>query len=378
MKKVLHVTRNLPPLVGGMEKLNFKILEALRSHFDVSVSGPTGSAVFHGLPNYVEFSARPLWLYSISSLLKTVGLAIKFKPHIVFCGSGAAILAGYFSARLSNASLICYLHGLDIIIDNKIYQWLFLPLIKKSDLIFVNSNHTKDLAIGVGIKASRIKIIPPGTMIPDMSQKDLLVREFRSKYEVGNAPFLLIAGRITARKGVAEFIRNVMPSIVAAHPELKLIVVGDEAVDAMKRSFGLKAAILSDVQNLGLEANVMLVGSVDDAMLSAALFGAEVLIFPVLNITNDIEGFGMVAIEAAAHGVPTAGFNVGGIPDAISDGVSGWLIKQNDYAQMIYVISERINNSKFHEITPDSCINFAAQFEWNNFSRKLNEHLQDI
>jgi len=377
-KKILIVTRNFPPLIGGMEKLNFNIFQSIKKNFNIIFAGPVGSSSFHGLEKYVEFSVRPLWKYIIHSLLKTLLIAIKEKPDIVFCGSGTSILAGYFSARVAKASLVCYLHGLDIVADSKIYRWFFLPLIKKSDLIFVNSNHTYKLAITAGIDSSCIRILYPGTELPDISNKVIASQRFRLRYDIGESPFILIAGRITARKGITEFITNVMPGIVETHPELQLIIIGDEARDAVKQSLGVKDNIVAAINKLDLSNNVKLLGLVDNAILSGAFFAAEMLIFPVLNVVNDVEGFGMVAIEAAAHGLPTVAFNVGGISDAISNNYSGWLVESGNYYQMSHIILEAYSPSYSGPVTLKSCVEFSKQFSWDFFGTKLNDYIKNL
>lgn len=377
-KKILLITRNFPPLMGGMEKLNFNIFRVLSSTYDVFVAGPEGSNKYHKLNVYTEFPVKPLWRYVVFSLFKSICLALKVKPNIVFCGSGAAILAGYFSAKLTGATLVCYLHGLDIIIDSKIYQWLFLPLIKKSDLILVNSNHTCELAVAAGIDSLKIKIIPPGVDLPNTSNKVEVTQQFRLAYNLGNAPFILIAGRITARKGIAEFVANVMPALVAVYPDIKLLVVGAEAGDAMKSAAGVTDNIVRAISALNLEGNVKLIGSVDDSTLSAAFFSAKALVFPVLKIVNDVEGFGMVAIEAAAHGLPTIGFSVGGVPDAISHNNSGWLVDAGDYAEMARVILNLYSLPVSDCVTSKSCMEFAERFSWELFSAQLQKNLKQL
>ena len=377
-KKLLLITRNFPPLVGGMEKLNLHICKSLASQFHVVIAGPEGSAQFHKLTDYTEFPVKPLWKYVAFSLCKSILLALRITPSVVFCGSGAAILAGYFSAKLTGASLVCYLHGLDVIVDSKIYQWFFLPLIKKSNLILVNSKHTCGLAIAAGVDPLRIKILSPSVELPDLSNKVVASQQFRLKYNIGTSPFMLIAGRITARKGITEFVKNVMPSIMSVHPELQLVIIGDEAVDAMKQSSGIKNSIIAAVDTLNLHANVKLIGSVDDITFSAAFFSAEMLVFPALNIANDVEGFGMVAIEAAAHGLPTVGFAVGGIPDAISHNHSGWLVESGDYSQMSRVILDAYSSSQSGTVTSESCIQFSKQFSLECFKVKLNDSVKDL
>ncbi|GGY62896.1 glycoside hydrolase [Cellvibrio zantedeschiae] len=354
-----------------MEKLNFNIFHALNSHFEVSVSGPTGSSSFHKVSSFVEFPSAPLWFYLISSLLKTLRLARSERPNIVFCGSGAAILAGYFSAKLTGAKLVCYLHGLDIVAKSIVYQLIFIPLIKKSDLLLVNSRHTCNLALRAGFDSGRIKILSPGTFIPEHTDSLHLKRSFCKKYKLQDVPFLLIAGRITKRKGIEEFIVHVMQKLVSQHPELTLVVIGDEALQAIKQHDGVKEKIVQRVYALGLQDNVRFLGGVDDQTLSAAFFSAKMLVFPVLDLANDVEGFGMVAIEAAAHGLCSVGFSVGGVPDAISTEKSGWLVEPGHYDEMRDVILDKLKVNSLDKITSETCIDFAREFEWKKFNEKL-------
>src|SRR3546814_12930756 len=65
---------------------------------------------------------------------------------------------------------------------------------------------------------------------------------------------------------------------------------------------------------------------------------ASAHIFPVREIPGDPEGFGMVAVEAAAHGVPTIAFATGGIVDAVAEGESGRLIRPGDYGAFAGVV----------------------------------------
>ncbi len=377
-KKILMVTRNFPPLIGGMEKLNFHICQVLSESFDVSVSGPKGSAQFHGQPHFSEFDASPLWKYVLSSLIKTLRLSVKQKPDVVFCGSGSAILAGFFAAKFTGAKLVCYLHGLDIVVDNLIYRRIFLPCIKKSDLVIVNSNHSRILAINAGINNRKVYVLPPGTMLPQLDNRQEREERFRKSYDLGSAPILLIVGRLTPRKGIVEFITNIMPRLLREHPQSKLLIIGADATAAINKQFGLKQKIQSHIGALAMENNIHLLGTINDECLSDAFCSARALIFPVLELANDVEGFGMVAIEAAAHGVPTIGFSVGGVPDAIKHGQSGWLISSGNYANMAQQIINLLNDSNDNRVTVDTAINYAKEFSWENFGMKLKNILAEV
>src|SRR5690606_19314367 len=119
--RILMITRNFPPLVGGMERLNQKIHEILTKENNVTLLGPKGAEQFSGSNDVYEFPSSPVWAYLISSIIKALLLSKKQKYDMIFCGSGTAIIAGFFAAKLSSAKLICYLHGLDVVADNFFY-----------------------------------------------------------------------------------------------------------------------------------------------------------------------------------------------------------------------------------------------------------------
>jgi glycosyltransferase involved in cell wall biosynthesis len=76
---------------------------------------------------------------------------------------------------------------------------------------------------------------------------------------------------------------------------------------------------------------VRLLGSLSDADVIKLYQACELVILPALDMKDDVEGFGIVALEAAAAGKPVVATRVGGIPDAVEDGKSGVLVEPGDY-----------------------------------------------
>lgn len=369
-QRILIVTRNLPPLTGGMERLNQQVLLALQEEFDVALCGPHGCSAYVQAAVCDEFPAAPAWRYVLASLWSAIRMALKFKPDLIYAGSGAAAHAAVIAGRLTRTPAITYLHGLDIIASSRIYQNVFLPLIRRSQAVVVNSRNTARLAVQAGIAEGRIHIVHPGVTLPEDADVSARGLAFRSAHGLADAPLLLAAGRLTARKGLAEFVRHCMPAIVAAMPSVKLVIIGEPAKDALNKPVDdVAGAIRAAVQELGLEQHVILLGSVDDKTLSDAYFAGNLFIFPVLEVPGDVEGFGMVAVEAAAHGLPTAGFAVGGIPDAVAEGVSGHLAPPGDYAALTRIALELLDAPP--TASPDACRRHAANFTWDRFGQKM-------
>jgi len=329
---VLLVTRNLPPLLGGMERLNLQICRALAEGGECHVVGPEGSAA--KLPPGVvvrEIPIRPLSLFVVRAAIAAWQMAARHRPSWVLAGSGLTAPMAWLAAIRARARSAVYAHGLDLIVPSSVYRALWIPIIRRLDLCLVNSRHTAELAQGVGIAKQKIVVINPGVDQPAEDASDTMAG-FRTRHGLGQGPILLSVGRLTRRKGLSEFVANAFPRIAAHSPTVQLVVIGDYAPDALT---GGGAELWQDVMEVagrcGVTAHVHHLGVVDDDELAAAYREAVAHVFPVRAIEGDIEGFGMVALEAASRGTPTIAFSVGGVPDAIGEGQSGMLIEPGNY-----------------------------------------------
>ena len=367
------VTRNLPPLRGGMERLVEHMVLALHTTTELTVIGPAGCKAF--LPPEVathEVPHRPLARFLWSCVVAVFKCARRQHFAIAIAGSGLTAPLAWWSARSTNTRSVVYLHGLDIIAPSRLYRILWLPFIRRMDLVLVNSRNTRRLAIEKGVPAGAIEILHPGTDLPGPDVLD--GRNFRTSHDLGDRPLLLSVGRLTPRKGLTEFIRDALPAILARYPEALLLVIGDDANDAVQQSTGSeRARILAGARQGGLASAVRPLPPCSDAILMQAYRAADVYIFPVLDLPGDVEGFGMVAIEAAAHGLPTVGFRVGGVPDAITEGQSGSLVDANDYARFATEVCGWLSRRDDAEVQA-GCRAAAAAFGWDRFAERL-EHL---
>jgi phosphatidylinositol alpha-1,6-mannosyltransferase len=366
----LLVTRNFPPLLGGMEKVNQRLLESLQPAWRTALCGPTGCASYAPAQTEVKQSRiKPLPIFLLVTLWHAIRLSRRRRPQWVLAGSGLTAPIAWLAARCSGGRAVVYLHGLDVIVPSRIYQWLWLPFIRRCDMTLVNSANTAKLAVSRGVRSERLHILHPGTELPVLDPESAL--GFRRQFELGQRPLLLSVGRLTQRKGLAEFVKNALPAILKSHPDTLLVVIGEDAVDALhSRAGSERERILAAAHRAGIGPSLRFLGRCDDGTLSAAYQACNVHIFPVLELSGDVEGFGMVALEAAAHGLPTVTFEVGGVPDAVEQGRTGSLVRNGDYEAMGTAVIRQIGQTH-NQAVIDACRQFAAGKAWPIFAQRL-------
>ena len=374
-RRVLVITRNFPPLVGGMERLVFNAYQELRKEFQCDVISPRSS------PKDLEAGSRnlacpvsPIPLFLFCAALKGVYGHLRAGYSIFFAGSGiTAPLAIIFAKSFSKRSVI-YLHGLDIIADSWLYQRFFVSFFRYADRVIVNSRNTARLAQEKGVPRDNIEIVHPGVDLPRERSIDV---DFARAHGLEGCKVLLSVGRIIPRKGLLEFVENSLGEIIRAEPSCKLLIVGAEARQALNRERGYRKELERLVDAKSLRAHVIFSGYLEDGDLASAYSAAHVFVFPLRPMPNDVEGFGMVAVEAAAHGLQTVAFDVGGVADAIEQGVSGELIESGNYGEFALKTIELLANSK-NTNTQAKCRNHATKFSWAIFGGRLRQVFNNL
>jgi len=374
--KLLIITRNLPPLLGGMERLVWHIVDAMNTEYQVHVVGPAGCRNL--LPAGVTTSEAPL--KPMPAFLFRAGCAAimqarQLRPQLILAGSGLTAPIAWLAARLVGAKGIVYLHGLDIKVNHPVYRLLWRPFFKHFDCVLVNSHYTRNLALEAGISQERIRILHPGVTLPDLSKAHQQRAEFRQRFKLDDHPIMLYVGRINARKGLSIFARHILPTIIGAVPNARLVVIGDEPRNALQNTPGEWSKVEQALNETNLSHTIDFLGPQDDETLSMAYMAADVMIFPVQDIPGDIEGFGMVAIEAAAHNLPTVAFAVGGVPDAVNDGISGHLIPNADNESFSHATIKFLTTNAS---PPTATRKFAESFCWSAFGQRLRAILSAI
>lgn len=372
--RILIITRNLPPLVGGMERLNWHMADELAKQAEVHVIGPKGAAALKPLSiTLAEAPLKPLPLFLLVAFFKGLWMALRWRPDVILAGSGLTAPIAWLLSKLSGARSAAYLHGFDITINHGLYRRLWRPTFKKLDHVIVNSTPTQTLAIAAGVSPNNISIVYPGVSLPEAPQSAESITAFKEQHGLIGKKILLSVGRLTTRKGLREFVGQALPAIVQAEPDAVLVVIGEAPKNSLGAGIQTIDSIQIQAEHSGVVENIRFLGVITDkVLLTTAYEAADVHVFPVRHIPDDPEGFGMVAIEAAAHGLPTAAFATGGIIDAVRNGESGYMAKTNDYAELGRYILQLLR----HPITAESAQGFAQGFAWEHFGKGISGALR--
>ncbi len=162
---------------------------------------------------------------------------------------------------------------------------------------------------------------------------------------------LLFLGRIGKRKGAYDLLQA-LSKLVSEFPDLRLIMGGDGELDEAKRC----------ADSLGISAHLELAGWVTGKDKQALLSKASVYVLPSYH-----EGLPMSVLEAMAAGLPVVSTRVGGIPEAIRDGVDGFLIDAGDVDALVDRLRTLLNNVDLRRRMGES----AREHVQYNFSTEI-------
>ncbi|MES1174477.1 MAG: glycosyltransferase family 4 protein [Myxococcales bacterium] len=296
--RVLFVTRKYPPKIGGMESLSYELTRGFREPKTIIALTRSQSNLVWFLPYVIVRVALTAHRYDVIHLGDALLSSVGFLP------------------RLFGKKVAVSVHGLDLTFPPWIYQ-TYLKLFLRADAFIANSKSTQRLAEERGL--SPVQAISIGVPARYFGVLRGTHRDAELEQKRAGRVALVTVGRLRRRKGAAWFVRHVLPGL----PNALYVVIGT-GIDHDE--------ILQAASEAGVIDAVWLVGSVDDARLLDLLGSSDVFVMPNVPVPGDIEGFGIVAIEAAASGLPVVASRLEGIPDAIADGENGQLVPAGDAA----------------------------------------------
>lgn len=303
----LYITRKFPPSLGGMETLAGNIWEAIRS------IDPGAILIAH------RGSVRTTLMWLPAALVKLIVALLRRRVDGAICGDVLLYACVGPLLRAARVPHGVVAHGLDVTYDHSVYRRLVLPQLRRAPLVLVISEATGAVVRSAGVSGDRIRQFTLGIPIPETTDVDAARSELRRQLGVPNDSLVVATvGRLVRRKGVAWFIDEVLPSL----PDNCRYVIAGEGPD--------ETLIADAVDRRRLGDRVHRLGRVDDRTRVVVMSGCDVFAQPNIAVPGDIEGFGLVAVEAAVCGSFVVAADLEGLRDAVVDGVTGDLLPSGD------------------------------------------------
>jgi glycosyltransferase involved in cell wall biosynthesis len=318
----LFIAKSYPPVIGGMERFSFDLAQSLQRIGDIELlANPRGAIA---MPWFAP------WSTAVSAWK-----ARRRGVDLVHLGDALIAPFGVAIRRLGDVPVTVTVHGLDMTRETPPgYRRVVPPSVIRLDRVIAVSASTRDACLQRWPRlAERMTVIPNGVTVPEgEAPAHKLPPAIEARF-VGRS-VLLTVGRLVKRKGAAWFVANVLPKL----PDHLIYVVAGEGPDQEN----LDRAIA----NAGQEARVLHLGFLSEADRDALYRRADVFVMPNIVVPNDVEGFGLVSLEAAVRETPVVAADLQGIPEAVRNDRNGFLVPPGDVDAFVAKLTALLTLSK--------------------------------
>ena len=329
MTRVLLVTNDFPPRRGGIQSYLEAFVGELTStgNHELTVYAPT----WKGAPDYDERAGYRVVRHPTTLMVPEPTVAHRMRALIaehgietVWFGAAAPLALLSPLARKAGATrVVASTHGHEV-------GWSMLPVARHAlrrigddaDVITYVSGYTRGrFAAAFGPRAS-LERLSPGVDVDRFTPDSVSRAQLRARYELGDRPVVVCLSRLVPRKGQDMLIRA-FDQIRRRVPGAALVIVGGGPYRESLRKLA---------HRIGVADDVLFTGGVPGEELPAHHAMADVFAMPcrTRGAGLDVEGLGIVFLEASASGVPVVAGRSGGAPETVRDGETGWVVDGAD------------------------------------------------
>ena len=376
MVRTLLVTNDFPPRPGGIQSY----LEALVSRLpaeDLVVYAPRWRGDSH-----IRYDAQQsfevvrhkttLMLPTPDVARRAADLVREFDCETVWFGAAAPLALMSSGLRSAGAErIIASTHGHEV-------GWSMLPAARQAlrvignstDVITYVSKYTRSrFASAFGAHAA-LEHVPPG-VDDQVFKPDAAARaELRARYSLGDRPTILCLSRLVPRKGQDVLIRA-LPRVRERIEDAVLVIAGGGPYAEHLHKLAAES---------GVEEHIIFTGSVASAELAAHHNIADVFAMPARTRGGglDVEGLGIVYLEASASGVPVIAGDSGGAPETVVEGKTGRVVNGRSATEVADAIADVLSD-------PDQAAEMGAagrkwvesNWQWDVLAGRLRRLLSD-
>ena len=377
MEKILCVTNDFGPRAGGIETFIIGLIERL----------PKGSVIVYTSAQDKSEPYDQQWLDSFGvEVIRDKARILLPTPGVAYCVSalikdrgiktaffGAAAPLGLLAPVLRRAGvtkIIALTHGHEVW-WSKVwpFTWAMKSIARNVDHLTYLGEFTRraiSRTINSTAQSAMVKIAP-GIDTDHFTPTDS--SELKSELGLSDKKVIVSVGRLVHRKG-QDVLIEAMPHLLKEIPDAHLVLIGEGPY---------RGYLETRVKNLGIDSQVTFIGRITYVDLPRYICLGEVFVMPSRSRLAglEVEGLGIVYLEASACGLPVIAGNSGGAPDAVVQGVTGLVVNGKDQQAVATSIATLLNDQeKAREMGRKGREWVVEQWRWEIWSEKFRELLK--
>jgi len=382
MGRTLLVTNDFPPRPGGIERFIHNMAIRLRPEsLVVYASARSGARTAIGRRSEIEeFDAAqpfPVVREPTAMLLplpgvarRAVELARRHECDTVLFGAAAplGLLAGTLRRDAKVRRVVSMTHGHET-------GWAALPgarsmlrrIGRDSDVVTFLGDYTRTRLARVLGGLTTLAWLAPGVDV-DVYRPDVDGTPIRRRHHLGGRPVIVCVSRLVPRKGQDVLIRA-LPLVREQVPDAALLIVGTGPYGESLRRLARRTGVADDV---------VFTGEVPWAEVPAHFAAGDVFAMPcrTRRAGLDVEGLGIVFLEASATGLPVVVGGSGGAPDAVIDSVTGYTVAGTDVSACASRISQVLRDADLaHKLGTAGRQWIEERWQWSQQAARLQDLL---
>lgn len=328
--KIVHLTAS--SFFGGPERQMLGLAKALPDEIETSFASFSEDGRCRAFLDEVDrsgFSTCEL-VHDSPRLFKCVRevteLLLERQADVLIAHGYKSNLLGRIAARRAGIPIISVSRGwTGENMKVRLYDALDKFHLRFMDRIVCVSKAQADRVYRTDVAPGRVRVIRNSARLNAFAEPDLAYKKILRRVAGGDGPIVLAAGRLSPEKGF-----HVLVEAAEFIPDAQFVLLGDGSE---------RNRLEGRIRELGLGERICLPGFRED--LDALIPWADLVVLPSFT-----EGLPNVALEASAAGVPVVATAVGGTPEVIEDGVTGYLVPAGDAAALAGRTIELLNNPR--------------------------------
>jgi glycosyltransferase involved in cell wall biosynthesis len=317
------------------------------------------------LPLAGDHSLLSQWRVSRELLAHSARLA-NTTLYIPEPGPLLAMLLLQYVETIRPARLMLTFHGSEIqrLASRQILRWSTRHLLAKATRLSVVSEYARSLLAHHFPQAADRVVVTPGALREDLRQKQSSPVNLP-----GAKTIILTVARLNPRKGQLEVINALKALPSERRSTLEYWLVGAHGKENYDKLLNTAAATA--------DFPVRFLGDIPDEKLGAVYAQADIFAMTPMPHKQSVEGFGLVYLEAGAHGLPIVAHDIGGVPEAVADGETGLLVQPGDTAALTQAFDRLLRDPGLRRRLGEAGRTQALSRTWRDSAIALFGHPTD-